>query len=485
MRNQILLALEELSSFTLEALVQNIKVGYNIRRIGEKVAITFSYQFLNFPEMEKNKERNVNKNMAKKEKTNKLEITITIEGKEWQDALDKAFKQKVKTVAVDGFRKGKCPRDIYEKKFGKESLYIDGAESLLQNAYKKLLDEHKDLIPVVQPRVDIKSIDDEKVEFLFTIITAPEVKIKKYKGLKVKKDKVEVSNEEIEHELGHLLEKYTEVVTKEDGEVENGDIAVIDFEGFKDGVAFDGGKGENYSLEIGSGIFIPGFEEQLVGMKTGEEKDIQVTFPEDYMAEDLKGKEVTFKVKVNEIKQKQKRELDKDFFDDLGMEGVDTKEKLEKEIKEKISAQKEVEAENSHIDRLLEEIGKNVDVDIPEEMVEEEIDHMMEQFKERLEMQGISLDMYLKFTQSDEKALRDQMEKDAYQRVLYRLMLEEIVKLEHIEVTDEEVEKELDEMAKKYNMEKDELVKMFHDKAMIKYELEMRKTIEMLKEENK
>ena len=449
------------------------------------MAITFSYQFLNFPEMEKNKERNVNKNMAKKEKTNKLEITITIEGKEWQDALDKAFKQKVKTVAVDGFRKGKCPRDIYEKKFGKESLYIDGAESLLQNAYKKLLDEHKDLIPVVQPRVDIKSIDDEKVEFLFTIITAPEVKIKKYKGLKVKKEKVEVSNEEIEHELGHLLEKYTEVVTKEDGEVENGDIAVIDFEGFKDGVAFDGGKGENYSLEIGSGTFIPGFEEQLVGMKTGEEKDIQVTFPEDYMAEDLKGKEVTFKVKVNEIKQKQKRELDKDFFDDLGMEGVDTKEKLEKEIKEKISAQKEVEAENNHIDRLLEEIGKNVDVDIPEEMVEEEIDHMMEQFKERLEMQGVSLDMYLKFTQSDEKALRDQMEKDAYQRVLYRLMLEEIVKLEHIEVTDEEVEKELDEMAKKYNMEKDELVKMFHDKAMIKYELEMRKTIEMLKEENK
>ena len=285
--------------------------------------------------------------------------------------------------------------------------------------------------------------------------------------------------------MGHLLEKYTEVVTKEDGEIENGDIAVIDFEGFKDGVAFDGGKGENYSLEIGSGTFIPGFEEQLVGMKTGEEKDIQVTFPEDYMAEDLKGKEVTFKVKVNEIKQKQKRELDKDFFDDLGMEGVDTKEKLEKEIKEKISAQKEVEAENSHIDRLLEEIGKNVDVDIPEEMVEEEIDHMMEQFKERLEMQGVSLDMYLKFTQSDEKALRDQMEKDAYQRVLYRLMLEEIVKLEHIEVTDEEVEKELDEMAKKYNMEKDELVKMFHDKAMIKYELEMRKTIEMLKEENK
>ncbi len=423
--------------------------------------------------------------MAKKEKTNKLEITIAINGKEWQDALDKAFKQKVKNVTVDGFRKGKCPRDIYEKKFGKESLYIDAAESLLQAAYKKLLDEHKDLVPVVQPRVDIKNIDDEKVEFLFTIITAPEVNVKKYKGLKVKKDKVEVTNEEVEHELGHLLEKYTEVVTKEEGNVVEGDIAVIDFEGFKDGVAFDGGKGENYSLEIGSGTFIPGFEEQLVGMKTGEEKEINVTFPEDYMAEDLKGKEVVFKVKVNEIKEKQKRELDKDFFDDLGMEGVDTKEKLEAEIKNKIQTQKEVEAENNHIDRLLEEIGKNVEVDIPEEMVEEEIDHMIEQFKERLSMQGISLDMYLKFTQSDEKALRDQMEKDAYQHVLYRLMLEEIMKLEKVEVTDEEVEKELDEMAKKYQMEKEEIVKMFHDKTMLRYELEMRKTIEMLKEENK
>ena len=272
--------------------------------------------------------------MAKKEKTNKLGITITIEGKKWQDALDKAFKQKEKTVAVDGFRIGKCPKDIYEKKFGKVSLYLDGAESLLQNAYKKLLDEHKDLIPVVQLWVDIKSINDEKVEFLFTIISIPKVKIKKYKGLKVKKGKVEISNEEIEHELDHLLEKYTEVVTKEDD------------------------KGENYSLEIDSDTFIPGFEEQLVGMKSGEEKDIQVTF----------------KVKVNEIKQK--RELDKDFFDDLSMEGVDTKEKLEKEIIEKIAVQKEVEAENNHIDRLLEEISKNVDIDIPEGMVEEELNQL-------------------------------------------------------------------------------------------------------------
>jgi len=262
---------------------------------------------------------------------NKKEITITIEGKEWENALDKAFKEKVKSVNVDGFRKGKCPRNIFEKKFGKESLFIDAAESLIQDAFKKAMDENKEIIPVVQPRVDIKSIDDKHVEFLFTIITAPALTIKKYKGLGVKKSAVKVEKEEIEHEIGHLLEKYTELVTK-DGALENGDIAVIDFEGFKDGVAFDGGKGENYSLEIGSNTFIPVFEEQMIGMKTGEEKDLDITFPEDYMAEDLKGQKVVFKVKVNEIKEKQKRELDQDFFEDLGMEGVDTKEKLEKEL---------------------------------------------------------------------------------------------------------------------------------------------------------
>ena len=422
--------------------------------------------------------------MAKKENKNKIELTVKIEGEEWTKAIDKAFKEKVKTVTIDGFRKGKCPRDVFEKKYGKETLYIDAAKSLLQDAYRKVMDDNKEVIPVAQPRVDIKSIDDEKVEFVFTIVTAPEVKVKKYKGLKVARDEVNVTKEEIEHELGHLLEKYTELVTKE-GKVENGDIAVIDFEGFKDGVAFDGGKGENYSLEIGSHTFIPGFEEAVVGMKAGEEKDINLTFPEDYMSEDLKGQAVVFKVKVNEIKTKKERELDKEFFEDLGMEGIDTKEKLEEEIKANIKAQKDMDAENKYIDNLLEEIGKNVEVDIPEEMVEEEIDNMLHKFEEQLNMQGLNLDMYLKFTQSDVKALRDQMEKDAYQHVLYRLMLEEIVKLEKIEVKEEEVDKELKDLASKYKAKEEELVNAFGGKEMIKYDLEMRKIIDLLKEANK
>ena len=422
--------------------------------------------------------------MAKKENKNKLELTVKIEGNDWTKAVDESFKKNVKNVTIDGFRKGKCPRDVFEKKYGKESLYIDAAESLLQDAYRKVMEENKDVIPAARPTVDIKSIDESGVEFTFMIITNPEVKIKKYKGLKVKKDKVEVTKEEIEHELSHLLERYTELVTKE-GKVEVGDIAVIDFEGFKDGVSFEGGKGENYNLEIGSHTFIPGFEEAVVGMETGEEKDINVTFPEDYMSEELKGAPVVFKVKVNEIKTKQARELDKDFFEDLGMEGIDTKEKLEKEIEENIKAHKDMEAENKYIDTLLEEIAKNVEVDIPEEMVEEEIDGMLHKFEEQIKMQGLSLDMYYQFTQSDEKALRDQMEKDAYSHVLYRLILEEIVKLEKVEIKDDEVDKEVKEISEKYQTTEEELLKMFGGKEMIKYDLEMRKVIDLLKEANK
>lgn len=423
--------------------------------------------------------------MAKEKNINKRELTVKIDGTEWTTAIDRAFKEKVKTVTVDGFRKGKCPRDIFEKKFGKESLYIEAAEKLLGTAFDKVMEENKDIVPVTQPRVDIKSIDETGVEFVFTIITAPEVTVKKYKGLKVKKDKVEVTKEEIEHELSHLLEKYTELVVKEDGTVENGNVAIIDFEGFKDDLAFEGGKGENYSLEIGSHTFIPGFEEQLVGMKSGEEKDINVTFPEDYGASDLAGKDVVFKVKVNEIKEKEVRELDKDFFEDLGMDGIDTKEKLEEEIKSNIQANKEMDAENKYIDALLSEISKNVEVDIPEEMVDDEIHHMIHKFEDQLKMQGLSLDMYYQFTGSDEKALHSQMEKEAYEHILYRLTLEEIMKLEKVEVTDGEVEEEIKSLASKYSMKEEELLKAIGSRDMIKYDLEMRKVVEILKEANK
>jgi len=422
--------------------------------------------------------------MAKKENNNKIVLDIKIDGEKWEKAQDEAFKKAVKNVTIDGFRKGKCPKDVFLKKYGKESLYIDAAESLVGDAYDEAIKDNKDIVPVVQPRVDIKAIDEKGVTFTFTFITSPAVKIKKYKGLKVKKEEVKVTKEEIKHELEHLLEQYTELVVK-DGKVAKGDIAIIDFEGFKDGKAFDGGKGENYSLEIGSNTFIPGFEDQLVGMKKGEEKEIKVTFPKEYGAEDLAGKDATFKVKVNEIKTKEKRELDKDFFEDLGMEGIDSKESLEKEIEANIKANKDMEAENKYIDKLLEEVSKNVEVDIPEEMVDDEVHRMIHQFEQQLAMQGLSLDMYYKFTNSDHEALHGQMEHDAYQHVLYRLMLEEIIKLEKIVVTDKDVEDEIKSLEEKYKMVKEDILKQLGSTEMIKYDLEMRKVIDLLKEANK
>ena len=422
----------------------------------------------------------------KKEETKKNvhEVPVKIEGEQWTKALDKSFAKKQKTAKVDGFRTGKVPRDIYEKHYGKESLFLEAADLLLQEAYLKAMEDSK-LVPVVQPSVDLKGIDENGVEFVFTIVTKPEVNVKKYKGLNIKPEKVEVTDEEINHELGHLLERYTELVNKEDGAVESGNVAVIDFEGFKDGVAFDGGKGENYSLEIGSNTFIPGFEDQIIGMKSGEEKDLDITFPEDYGAKDLAGAKVVFKVKVNEIKTKEKRELDEEFFEDLGMEGVNSEETLKEEIKKSIEAQKEAEVENNYIDKILEEVSKNVEVDIPEPMVDEEVNRLLKRFEEQMKMQGISLDLYYQFTNSNEEALKSQMEKEAYSNVLYRLMLEEIMNLEKIEVSSEEAEKEAEELAKKYQMEKDEFLAQFGGIEMIQYDLEMRKAIELLKELNK
>ena len=433
------------------------------------------------------KEENVKeevKETKKAKKDNVHEVVIKIDGDAWKKAMDKAFAKKQKTAKVDGFRAGKVPRDIYEKHFGKESLFMDAAENVLEEAYNRAMEESK-LVPVCQPEVNIKGLSEEHVEFTFKIITKPEVNVKKYQGLNIQPEKVEVTDEEINHEMGHLLERYTELSIKESGTVENGDVAVIDFEGFKDGVAFDGGKGENYSLEIGSNTFIPGFEEQVIGMNVGEEKDLNVTFPEDYGVADLAGKPVVFKVKVNEIKQKVTRELDADFFDDLGMEGVDSEEKLREEIKNSIKAQKELDVENKYIDKILEEVAKNVEVDIPEEMVEEETHRLIHRFEEQMKMQGISLDLYYQFTQTTAADLHSKMEKEGYQNVLYRLMLEAITELEKIEVTDEDVEKETEELAKQYQMDKEDFLKEFGGKEMVKYDLEMRRTMDRLKELNK
>ena len=424
------------------------------------------------------------KETKKTEKKNNVhEVIVKIEGVEWTEALDKAFKSKQKDAKVDGFRKGKVPRNIYEKHYGKESLFFLAAEEVLQSAYAKAMEE-SNLIPVVQPSVDIKDISDKGVEFTFKIITKPEVKIKNYKGLGIKPEEIKVTKDEIDHEIGHLLEEYTELVTKE-GEVKNKDVVVIDLEEKKKKKTKKKRKGENYSLEIGSNTFIPGFEEQVIGMKTGEEKDLTVSFPEDYGVEDLKGQPVIFKVKVNEIKEKVTRELDKEFFEDLAMEGVHSKETLEKEVEKNIKAQKEADNENKYIDHLLEEVAKNVEVDIPQEMVDEETTRLLGRFEQQMAMQGISLDIYYQFTKSSEEDLRKQMDKEAYQNVLYRLMLEEIMNLEKIEVSQEEASKEAEELAKKYKMDKEDFLKQFGGLEMIQYDLEMHKVIDLLKELNK
>lgn len=416
-------------------------------------------------------------------KKNVFEESVKFTKEEFDNAIDKAFEKKKKTIKMDGFREGKVPKDLYMKKAGKESLYMDAIDVLLPEAYDRVFKDGK-YEPILDPKVDLKEISENGVEFVFTITTKPEVKITKYKDLGVKKPTVKVTKEEINHQIEDLLEKYSEIELKENKTVENHDIAVIDFEGFKDNKAFEGGKGENYSLEIGSHTFIPGFEEQLIGMKEKEEKEIKVTFPEDYQSSELKGKEATFKVKVNEIKTKVKRQLDDEFFEDLGMEGIKTKEDLEKEIKENIKVNKEREAEDAYIDELLKEIGKNTKVEIPEELIEDEISHMIKRFEEQMKMQGITLDLYYQITKSTEQDLRNQMKEEANKHILYRFILDEIKNKENIKVEEKEIEEEFEKIAKQYNTTKEEVKKMYGNENMMKYELEAKKTLDFLKENN-
>ena len=416
-------------------------------------------------------------------KNNNKEITIKIEGESWKRALEKAYQKASKKVKIDGFRPGKAPKSVFMKKYGVESLFFDASEYCIEEAYKKLLDENKDLEIVAQPTVDIKSVDESYIEYVFKLTLKPEFKLGKYKKLDVKKEKVTVTKDEIKEAIDKTREQYKENIVKE-GTLENGDIAIIDFEGFKDGVAFEGGKGENYSLTIGSNTFIPGFEEQLIGMKTGEEKDINVTFPEDYHSEELKGQPVVFKVKVNEIKEIKLPELDKDFFDDLGMEGIDSKESLEKQVKENIKAKKDSEAENKYIDALLEEISKNTEIDIPEVMVDEEAHRMVHQFADHIAMQGIDINQFYKLTNSTEEELKEKYKEEAFKRVKNRLIIEEIIKVEKIKVTDKEVDAKVDEIAKKYNMTKEEVIKNYGGNTdYIKYDLEVNKVFDIIKGE--
>ncbi len=413
---------------------------------------------------------------------NKHEVIIKIDKEEWGKALDKSFKKKVKDLKIDGFRKGKVSKEMYEKKFGIESLYMDAVDYILPSAYAKALETTK-LIPVVQPEVDVKSINEDGVEIVFMVITKPEVKLGQYKGLKIEKKSVEVTEKEIETEIDRLRFQMAEVVIK-DEKVENGDIAVINFEGFKNDVPFDGGKAENYSLEIGSNSFIPGFEEQLIGMNKNETKEFEITFPEEYPKEEIRNQKVMFKVTVKEVKERIVPILSDEFFNDLGLEGVNSKELLEEEIRNKLKVSKEVENDNTYVDTILVEVAKNIEVEIPEQMINEEIQRMLERYEEQLKMQGINIEQYYQITNSNEENLKKQMYKEGENHVLYRLMLEEIAKNENIIISDEEATIEATKLADKYQMEKEEFLKLFGGISLVKYDLQMRKTLALLKEYN-
>ena len=406
-------------------------------------------------------------------------INYKVEGEQWTNAQDKAFEKLNKTAKIDGFRPGHAPKNIFIKKYGEQEILLEAADELIKEKYSDILAKDK-IMPVVEPKVEPVSITKDAMEVNFTFVVKSEVKLGEYKDLKVKKETVKVTKEEIEHEIEHLLEHYAEVEEK-DGKIEFGDTAIIDFEGFKDGVAFEGGKGENYPLEIGSNSFIPGFEEGLIGLSKGEEKDLELTFPENYMSEDLKGQKVVFKVKINDVKTRVIPELNKEFFEDLNMEGVTNKEELTKMMEEQIKADKEMHAENKYVDDVLEAAAKNMTVELDEELTEEEENRMYEDFLDKLAMQGLTEEIYLKYANTTKEDILKEMHPEAEKRVKYRYLLEAVIKAEKIKTTDKEAEKEAEDYAKKYNTTKEEFIKQLGSLDVLKYELNMRKAIEVMK----
>ncbi|WP_102026857.1 trigger factor [Salirhabdus sp. Marseille-P4669] len=412
-------------------------------------------------------------------------LTFEIEADEFNTALDKAFKKVVKDVQLPGFRKGRVPRQIFEKRFGVEALYQDALDIALPDAYVKAIDE-AGIEPVDRPEIDVEQIEKGKNVVLTAKVTVkPEVKLGEYKGLEVEEENTEVTEEDVENELKSMQERHAELVVKEDGQVEEGDTVVMDFEGFKDGEAFEGGKGENHSLEIGSGQFIPGFEEQLIGKKAGEETEIQVTFPEEYHAEDLAGQEATFKVKIHDIKTKELPELDDEFAKDADDE-VETLDALKDKIRTRLEKQRTEDAENNKRQTLVEKASENAEVDIPQAMVDSELDRMLQEFEQNLQMQGLNLEMYQQLSGQDENALKDQMKEDAKKRVQTSLTLEAIADAENLEVTEDDIENELKSMSEMYNMEVEQIKQLLGaNQDALKGDLKVRKAIDFLAENSK
>mgnify|MGYP004566067159 FL=1 len=393
--------------------------------------------------------------IEKTEKNNELKLEFTIEAKKFDEGMKKVYAKSARYFNIPGFRKGKAPMAMVEKQYGPEIFYEDTFNEIVPEEYERELKENN-IDAVSRPEIEIKQMGKGK-DLIFTAVvqTKPDVKLGKYKGIQLKKIEYNVTDEDIEHELGHMADRNSRLVTVEDRAVENGDITVIDFEGFVDGKAFEGGKAENHELTIGSNTFIPGFEDQIIGMKTGEEKDINVKFPEEYFSEELKGKDATFKVKLHEIKKKELPELNDDFAKDTSE--FDTLDELKKSIKEKLEEENANKVKYETEDAAVKAVVESAEVEIPSGMIDTEIDNMVRDIETRLSYQGMKLEQYLSMMGKSMEDFRKEYEEQAKTSVKTRLVLEAIVKAENIEASDEDVNKKLKEMAAMYGKKEDEL----------------------------
>ncbi|ERG66216.1 MULTISPECIES: trigger factor [Exiguobacterium] len=426
---------------------------------------------------------------AKWEKTSGSQGVLTYEApaEAFDKAVDAAFKDVVKTLNVPGFRKGKLPRPMFNKMYGEEALYQDALDILYRDTVQGAVEE-AGFEPIALENIDVDGTLEKgkPVTFKVTFVVEPEAELGEYKGLEYEAVETTVTDEEVAAELDALQQQGAELAVKE-GAIENGDTAVFDFAGFADGEQFEGGTAENYTLEIGSGQFIPGFEEQMVGLTAGEEKDVEVTFPEEYHADNLAGKPATFKVKLHEVKAKQVPELDDEFAKDID-ESVSSLDELKAKIRERLETAKKQEAEGTMRDQLVEQATANATIDVPAVLVDQEVDRMVQEFGTRVSSQGIDLDMYFQLTGTTEEAMREEMKEQAEERVKARLVLKAIAEKEAIEVSDEDAEKELEEMSKLYNIAPDQLRTMLAPQGGIetlKGDLKFRKAIDVLVENGK
>ena len=390
----------------------------------------------------------MNCKVEKTENANEVKLEITVEAEKFENAMKKVYFQNAKYFNIPGFRKGKAPMNIVEKYYGAQIFYEDAFNEVATEAYEEALTENK-IDVVSRPEVDIAQMEKGK-DLIFTAVvqTKPEVKLGKYKGIEIQKIEYKVDKKDVDHELEHMQEHNSRLVTVDDRPLENGDTATIDFEGFVDGVAFEGGKAEGHELEIGSGTFIPGFEEQLIGMELENEKEIKVTFPKEYFSKDLAGKDATFKVKLHDIKKKELPELDDEFAKDVSE--FDTLEELKKSIKEKLTKNKEQREKYETEEAVLKAVCEDSKLDIPSGMIELEIDNMLKDFEQRLSYQGLNLEQYLKMIGKTEEEMRKEYEPQAIEAIKSRLVLEAIMKAEKIEASEEEIKAKMEEMAKSY-----------------------------------